>query len=288
MPRWRSAPPPCSARAGKRRTSCRRRSSRRTPPWTASAPGRRSAPGCCASSPTRPATCTAPPAGARRGNAGRGSSPSRCSSPGPTTPPTRCCRRSGRSALVQGLARLSPEHRQVVTCRYLLDLDEAETADGPRLAARDGEVAPAPRRWPGCGTCWTPRPSRDRTTEVTAWLRTRDDDLVRDLAALGRGIDLPAPSGGPHDRGDGARRGAADARPAGQRVDPWWRQAGSGVADGVATRRRRVALVVARGRCSRCWRRRPVRAAVADWFGFGGVLVETGGPGRTPLRRRPR
>ena len=29
---------------------------------------------------------------------------------------------------MQGLAGLSPEHRQVVTCRYLLDLDEAETA----------------------------------------------------------------------------------------------------------------------------------------------------------------
>ena len=33
-----------------------------------------------------------------------------------------------QAALVQGLDRLSPEHRQVVTCRYLLDLDEAETA----------------------------------------------------------------------------------------------------------------------------------------------------------------
>ena len=33
-----------------------------------------------------------------------------------------------QSALVRGLARHSPEHRQVVTCRYLLDLDEAETA----------------------------------------------------------------------------------------------------------------------------------------------------------------
>ncbi len=33
-----------------------------------------------------------------------------------------------QAALVQGLAGLSPEHRQVVTCRYLLDLDEAETA----------------------------------------------------------------------------------------------------------------------------------------------------------------
>ena len=33
-----------------------------------------------------------------------------------------------QSALVQGLSRLSPMHRQVVTCRYLLDLDEVETA----------------------------------------------------------------------------------------------------------------------------------------------------------------
>jgi RNA polymerase sigma-70 factor (ECF subfamily) len=32
-----------------------------------------------------------------------------------------------RAALVRGLARLSPEQRQVVTCRYLLDLDESET-----------------------------------------------------------------------------------------------------------------------------------------------------------------
>ncbi|MFC7496916.1 MULTISPECIES: RNA polymerase sigma factor [unclassified Nocardioides] len=33
-----------------------------------------------------------------------------------------------QEALVRGLAGLSPQHRQVVTCRYLLDLDEAETA----------------------------------------------------------------------------------------------------------------------------------------------------------------
>jgi RNA polymerase sigma-70 factor (ECF subfamily) len=33
-----------------------------------------------------------------------------------------------RTALVRGLAALSEPHRQVVTCRYLLDLDEAETA----------------------------------------------------------------------------------------------------------------------------------------------------------------
>jgi RNA polymerase sigma-70 factor (ECF subfamily) len=32
-----------------------------------------------------------------------------------------------QAALVRGLARLTPEQRQVVTCRYLLDLDERET-----------------------------------------------------------------------------------------------------------------------------------------------------------------
>ena len=32
-----------------------------------------------------------------------------------------------QAALVRGLDRLSPEQRKVVTCRYLLDLDEAET-----------------------------------------------------------------------------------------------------------------------------------------------------------------
>ena len=33
-----------------------------------------------------------------------------------------------RAELVRGLGRLSAEHREVVTCRYLLDLDESETA----------------------------------------------------------------------------------------------------------------------------------------------------------------
>jgi RNA polymerase sigma factor (sigma-70 family) len=36
--------------------------------------------------------------------------------------------RERRAALLAGLSRLSAPHRQVVTCRYLLDLDEAETA----------------------------------------------------------------------------------------------------------------------------------------------------------------
>ena len=33
-----------------------------------------------------------------------------------------------RAELVRGLSRLSAPHREVVTCRYLLELDEAETA----------------------------------------------------------------------------------------------------------------------------------------------------------------
>jgi RNA polymerase sigma-70 factor (ECF subfamily) len=33
-----------------------------------------------------------------------------------------------KTALVLGLSQLSAAHRQVVICRYLLDLDEAETA----------------------------------------------------------------------------------------------------------------------------------------------------------------
>ena len=33
-----------------------------------------------------------------------------------------------RAELVRALAQLSDPHRRVVTCRYLLDLDEAETA----------------------------------------------------------------------------------------------------------------------------------------------------------------
>lgn len=33
-----------------------------------------------------------------------------------------------KAVLVRGLAGLSADHRDVVTCRYLLDLDEAETA----------------------------------------------------------------------------------------------------------------------------------------------------------------
>ena len=46
----------------------------------------------------------------------------------PDDPAEAALSQERQDALVRGLAGLSPAHRQVVTCRYLLDLDEAETA----------------------------------------------------------------------------------------------------------------------------------------------------------------
>jgi len=43
-------------------------------------------------------------------------------------PASRALSGERRAQLLRGLTRLSPDHREVVTCRYLLELDEAETA----------------------------------------------------------------------------------------------------------------------------------------------------------------
>lgn len=43
-------------------------------------------------------------------------------------PATAVLSQERRAQLVRGLSQLSDAHRQVLTCRYLLDLDEAETA----------------------------------------------------------------------------------------------------------------------------------------------------------------
>lgn len=48
--------------------------------------------------------------------------------PAADDPAAAALSRERRVELVRGLAALSEPHRQVVTCRYLLDLDEAETA----------------------------------------------------------------------------------------------------------------------------------------------------------------
>jgi RNA polymerase sigma-70 factor (ECF subfamily) len=46
----------------------------------------------------------------------------------PDDPADAALSQERQAALVRGLARLSTPQRQVVTCRYLLDLDEAESA----------------------------------------------------------------------------------------------------------------------------------------------------------------
>jgi RNA polymerase sigma factor (sigma-70 family) len=43
-------------------------------------------------------------------------------------PPLMLLGAERRTALVRALGQLSAQHREVVTCRYLLELDEAETA----------------------------------------------------------------------------------------------------------------------------------------------------------------
>jgi hypothetical protein len=102
--------------------------------------------------------------------------------------------------------------------------------------------------------------------------------LVRDLASLGRGIPEPAPSD--HFTSAVMDRVAA-LPPLTPSVNAWtraWRQAGHRVASTVGTRRRRMALVVAAVVLA-LLAAPPVRAVVADWFGFGGVLVEKGDVG---------
>jgi hypothetical protein len=84
------------------------------------------------------------------------------------------------------------------------------------------------------------------------------DDLARDLAALGRGVDVPAPAAS---LAASVLERLPEAPPA--KAPPAGRQR---VAVAVAVAVGLLALLAAP----------PVRAAVADWFGFGGVRVERG------------
>jgi hypothetical protein len=97
------------------------------------------------------------------------------------------------------------------------------------------------------------------------------DDLVRDLTALGRTIDAPAPSGDLTTTV--MERVATPPRPS--EPAAWW-----------SRRRHQVAVAVAAALLA-LLATPPVRAAVADWFGFGGVRVERndsdfGPPGPPP------
>jgi hypothetical protein len=86
------------------------------------------------------------------------------------------------------------------------------------------------------------------------------DDLARDLAALGRRADVPAP-------GAGLATAVLDRLP--ERPEGVARRLGIGLP------RRRIALVVVAVLLG-LLATPPVRAAVADWFGFGGVRIERG------------
>jgi hypothetical protein len=86
------------------------------------------------------------------------------------------------------------------------------------------------------------------------------DDLARDLAALGRGVDVPAP-------GAGLAVSVLERLP----------EAPPARAFAAGAKRRRIALAAAVAvALLALLATPPVRAAVADWFGFGGVRVERG------------
>lgn len=105
------------------------------------------------------------------------------------------------------------------------------------------------------------------------------DDLVQDLRLLGRSVESRTPSEGLTTAV--MNRVAAMPTPA-RPVSAWtrmWRQARSRGATMVQSRRRRIALVVGAVLLV-VLATPPVRAAVEDWFGFGGVLVERGSPVR--------
>jgi hypothetical protein len=109
-------------------------------------------------------------------------------------------------------------------------------------------------------------------------------DLVRDLTALGRAIDPP----GSPDRVATAvmdRLTSLPAEGASGRTHRR-RQAARSVAASLESRRRRIALGVAAALIA-LLATPPVRAAVADWFGFAGVVVEWGSPRPGPAPPPP-
>jgi hypothetical protein len=89
------------------------------------------------------------------------------------------------------------------------------------------------------------------------------DDLARDLAALGRGADVPTP-------------GASIAVAVLERLPE--RPVAGPMRLGTGARGLRIAVVVVAVLLG-LLATPPVRAAVADWFGFGGVRVERGDGG---------
>ena len=106
----------------------------------------------------------------------------------------------------------------------------------------------------------------------------RHDDLTRDLAALGRAVEAPAPSSGLAT----AVLERVSAMPEPAEPAGLWRT----LTAGIESRRRRVALVVVAALLA-LLAAPPVRAAVADWLGFGAVRVERGSPVPGPAAPPP-
>jgi hypothetical protein len=112
------------------------------------------------------------------------------------------------------------------------------------------------------------------------------DDLVRDLTRLGRAIEPPA---SPERLATAVMDRVTSLPPRATAVSRWshWRgQVARGVVANLDSRRRRIALVVAAVLVA-LLATPPVRAAVFDWFGFGGVVVERGTPGPGPAPPPP-
>ena len=98
---------------------------------------------------------------------------------------------------------------------------------------------------------------------------TDHDTLIRDLAALGRAVAVREPS---DDLAVAVRRRvAALPPPAPAGPARWWRLVGD-----VASRWRGRLVVVGVALLVGLLATPPVRAAVADWFGFAGVIVQRG------------
>ena len=104
----------------------------------------------------------------------------------------------------------------------------------------------------------------------------RYNDLVTDLTALGRGIDPPAAS---TDLATAVMNRVATlpAPAAGSGTRSWTRR----LSGSFGSPRRRIAVAVVAVLLA-LLATPPVRAAVADWFGFAGVLVERGSPSTDP------
>jgi hypothetical protein len=108
------------------------------------------------------------------------------------------------------------------------------------------------------------------------------DDLVRDLTRLGGMVEPPASTA----RVMTAVMDRVAALPAPGPTGSRWSRRHRQVARSLESRRRRIALVVAAVLVA-LLATPPVRAAVADWFGFGGVVVERGDPGPGPAPPPP-